>query len=80
MLAALAMTIALAPGAHVTIDQPASCYIGVTSVRARGVALHAKWREQGSLETWQARGGRVTFDGITLFNHSHQRVIAHASC
>lgn len=80
MLTALALTIALAPGAHVTIDQPTSCYVGVTSVRAAGVVLHAKWRDQGSLETWQARGGRVTFNGLTFTNHSHQRVTIHASC
>ena len=74
----LIITLALAPGAHVTIDQPASCYVGVNSVRAGGHVLRAHWRDQNTLETWL--DGRVTFNGITIANHSRQRVTVKASC
>jgi hypothetical protein len=76
---AIVLTLALAPGAHVTVDKPASCWIGVNSVRTSRV-LPARWRDEGTLETWRAKGGLVTFDGITIANHSRQRVVVKASC
>jgi hypothetical protein len=79
-MVALALTLALAPGAHVTVADPTTCYLGINSVRAGRHQLVAHWRDQNTLETWRARGGSVTFNGITIRNGSHQRVIVKASC